>query len=57
MADTDGVVLEPYPIDCRMPYPIDTDAFRALLSRVHSLKEDGLPVSPRLAPREPVLCT
>jgi hypothetical protein len=47
----------PYPIDCRTPHPIDIDTFRALLSRVNSLTEDGLHVSPRLAPREPILCT
>ena len=47
----------PYPIDCRTPHPIDMDAFRALLSTVYSLREDGLHISPRLAPREPLLCT
>ena len=47
----------PYPIDCRTPHPIDMDTFRALLSRVHSTQEVGLHISPRLAPREPVLCT
>ena len=47
----------PYPIDCRTPHPIDMDTFRALLSRIHSTQEVGLHISPRLAPREPVLCT
>lgn len=47
----------PYPIDCRNPAPIDMDAFRVLLSQAHTLAVDRLHLSPRLAPREPLLCT
>jgi hypothetical protein len=47
----------PYPIDCRNPAPIDMHAFRVLLSQAHTLAVDRLHLSPRLAPRETILCT
>lgn len=47
----------PYPIDCRKPYAIDMDAFRVLLSQTYSVVEHRVHISPRLAPREPILCT
>lgn len=46
----------PYPIDCRKPYRVDLDAFREALKAAHKLPT---PVhnSPRLAPRDPLVCT
>jgi hypothetical protein len=46
----------PYLIDCHQPHPIDMDTFRVLLSRAHRLSEQ-VHISPRLTPRDPLLCT
>lgn len=47
----------PYLIDAREPHPIDLDSFRDLLARAHRLPEDKIHISPRLAPRDVLLCT
>ena len=46
----------PYLIDCHQPHSIDMDSFRSLLARAHKLP-DQVHMSPRLTPRDPLLCT
>ena len=47
----------PYPVDCRGPHEVDLDTFRAIITQAQQLPEEGLHISPRLAPKDPHLCT
>jgi hypothetical protein len=47
----------PYPVDCHRPHEVDMDTFRAILTSAQRLPEEGLHISPRLAPKDPQLCT
>jgi hypothetical protein len=47
----------PYPVDCRSPHEVDMETFRAILTSAQRLSEEGLHISPRLAPKDPQLST
>eukprot|EP00884_Botryococcus_braunii_P016398 jgi/Botrbrau1/3441/Bobra.139_1s0021.1 len=47
----------PYPVDCHSPHEVDMDTFRAILTSAQRLSDEGLHISPRLAPKDPQLCT
>eukprot|EP00884_Botryococcus_braunii_P019980 jgi/Botrbrau1/6666/Bobra.0202s0014.1 len=47
----------PYPVDCHSPHEVDMDTFRAILTNAQRLSDEGLHISPRLAPKDPQLCT
>eukprot|EP00884_Botryococcus_braunii_P009690 jgi/Botrbrau1/18722/Bobra.0386s0045.1 len=47
----------PYPVDCRSPHEVDMETFRAILTSAQRLSDEGLHISPRLAPKDPQLCT
>ena len=47
----------PYPVDCHSAHKVDMDTFRATLTNAQRLSEEGLHISPRLAPKDPQLCT
>eukprot|EP00884_Botryococcus_braunii_P015727 jgi/Botrbrau1/2838/Bobra.0125s0045.1 len=47
----------PYPVDCHSPHGVDMDTLRAILTNAQRLSDEGLHNSPRLAPKDPQLCT
>jgi hypothetical protein len=47
----------PYPMDCHSPHEVDMGTFRAILTSAKRLSDEGLHISPRLAPKDPQLCT
>eukprot|EP00884_Botryococcus_braunii_P010307 jgi/Botrbrau1/19278/Bobra.0073s0025.1 len=44
-------------MDCHSPHEVDMDTFRAILTNAQRLSDEGLHISPRLAPKGPQLCT
>ena len=47
----------PYDVDCRQPHPVDMDTFLVLVKQASAFPVTALHISPRLAPRDPLLCT
>lgn len=47
----------PYPVDCHSPHEVDMDTFRAILTSAQRLSDERMHISPRLAPKDPQLCT